>query len=325
MTLVRIIKDWDFPDLLRQLPDASHEWDGVRFTLDPVAACDYLVAFNRIPQDIEIACPRENIWCITQEPPIREYEWLQENFQAFHRVFTQYEHLDGARYVHSHGALPWWVGKSYAELKDLPLPEKSSDLTWITSNVVIHRGHEQRLAFLKYIQPRLRFDLWGRGFRPLPDKWEGLAPYRYALAIENHSSRYYWTEKIADCFLAWTMPIYYGCTHIDEYFPPESMIRIDIDRPDEAEEIICEALASDRWRQKRDALAHARELVLDKYQCFPFIVNEIHKAESGNQSYPAQQVRLSKMTDHYPAAQTPRRSLVDRTLRRSKRLLERWL
>ena len=30
------------------------------------------------------------------------------------------------------------------------------------------------------------------------------------------------SEKIADCFLAWTMPIYYGCPRIAEYFPAES-------------------------------------------------------------------------------------------------------
>src|SRR5262245_10452561 len=207
MTLVRIVKDWDFPNLLRQLPNDSANWNGVQFTLDAATACDYLVAFNRIPYDLDIICPPEHIWCITQEPPAPEYEWLQANFVAFHRVFTQFENLIGERYVHSHGALPWWIGKSYTELKDLRPPAKNRNLTWITSNTIAHQGHERRLAFLHYIQPRISFDLWGRGFRPLSDKWEGLAPYRYALAIENHTSRYYWTEKLADCFLTWTMPI----------------------------------------------------------------------------------------------------------------------
>jgi hypothetical protein len=322
MTLVRILKDWEFPNLLRQLPDKSHEWEGVQFTLDAVSTCDYLIVFNRIPHDIDITCPPEHIWCVTQEPSVPEYEWLQQGFSAFHRVYTQYEALTGARYIHSHGALPWWVGKSYSELKSLPAPEKSKNLSWITSNATGRSGHQQRMAFLQQIQQHIEFDLWGKGFQSLDDKWDGLAPYRYALAIENHSSRFYWTEKIMDCFLAWTMPIYYGCTQIEDYFPAESLIRIDIEKPDEAVAIIREAIASERWLKNREAVAYSRELVLDKYQCFPFIANEIRQFEAANPAYPAQQVHLKHLPYLYGVTPRPKPSLTHRVLSRAKRIVK---
>jgi hypothetical protein len=44
------------------------------------------------------------------------------------------------------------------------------------------------MKFLRKIQKNnLEFDLYGRGFCSIEDKWDGLAPYRYSLAIENFS------------------------------------------------------------------------------------------------------------------------------------------
>ena len=147
------------------------------------------------------------------------------------------------------------------------------------------KGHRDRLAFLERIKGKLAFDLYGRGFRFVEDKWDGLAPYRYAIAVENHSNPYYWSEKLFDCFLAWTMPIYYGCTEITRYFPAEAMVQIDINDPD-AVERIREAVASDRWRRNRDAIAHARELVLNSYQFFPFFARAIKAHEIRQQQAP---------------------------------------
>jgi hypothetical protein len=70
------------------------------------------------------------------------------------------------------------------------------------------------------------------------------------------------------------MPIYYGCTNLGQYFPRESFIEIDIGDANAAE-IIREAVASDRWTRSREAIAHARELVLDRYQLFPFLAEQI--------------------------------------------------
>jgi len=177
------------------------------------------------------------------------------------------------------------------------------------------------MAFLHRIEGRLEFDLWGRGFTPIPDKWDGVAPHRYSLAIENFSGPDYWTEKIADCFLSWTMPIYYGCTNIEEYFPKEALVRIDIASPD-AVRIVEETMRSDLWRRSREAIAFARELVLEKHQFFPFVSEQIRRFESANvgslDPQQREEVRL-------PAARPPKSPLWLRVRRRVSYLGSRVL
>ena len=131
------------------------------------------------------------------------------------------------------------------------------------------------MKFLRRLQDSgLDFDLFGHGFNPINNKYEGLGAYRYSLAIENYCQPHYWTEKVADCFLSWTMPIYYGCTNLSDYFPEESFMQIDIDDPGVINQIKS-IVSSDLFLRNRDAVAEARRLVLDKYQIFPFLDNMI--------------------------------------------------
>lgn len=43
----------------------------------------------------------------------------------------------------------------------------------------------------------------------------------FHICIENVSKKYYFTEKLIDCFLTKTVPIYWGCTNIGNYFNTE--------------------------------------------------------------------------------------------------------
>jgi hypothetical protein len=278
MTLVRIIKDWAWPDLNRQTPGKNGFWQGVQFSEQPVLECDYAVILNFMPKPVSVACFPDHIWTVMQEPPISEYSQMHRGDAGEARVFTQNTSLSGARYIYSHGALPWHVERDYDFLKKCPPPDKLRTLSWITSSLNVFQGHRHRMEFLKKINHHIEFDLWGRGFEPINDKWDGLASYRYSLAIENYSGPYYWTEKIADCFLSWTMPIYYGCTNLEDYFPKESFIQIDIHDP-EAVGRIRAAVCSDQWLRRRDAIAEARKLVLDRHQLFPWLVEKISQAE----------------------------------------------
>ena len=46
----------------------------------------------------------------------------------------------------------------------------------------------------------------------------------FGVAIENFSHRGFFTEKILDCFLLKTIPIYWGCTNISDFFNKEGII-----------------------------------------------------------------------------------------------------
>lgn len=278
MTLVRIVKNWDWPDLLRQLPSGGGNWGGIQFTLEPVDQCDYVIVLNRPSETFKIHCPPKQVWAIIQEPPCGPFRLLHQGNSTYSRIYTSDTNLWGKRYIHSQPVLPWHVNRSYDFLHHCTIPKKERDLSWITSNIDVLPGHRRRLRFLEKIQGNIEFELYGRGFRYIEDKWDGLAPYHYSLAIENFSNSYYWSEKLADCFLAWTMPIYYGCTQISKYFPRESMVCIDINDP-QAIDKIKDTIASNRWSQNIDAIEHARQLVLDSYQLFPFVVQEIRRYE----------------------------------------------
>lgn len=46
----------------------------------------------------------------------------------------------------------------------------------------------------------------------------------FHIAIENASIRNYFSEKILDCFQSRTVPVYYGCTNIGEFFNIDGII-----------------------------------------------------------------------------------------------------
>ncbi len=278
MKLVRIVKNWIEPDIRRQSPGGHGVWDNIRFTEEPVQECDYLLFLNNIQQTaINALCPADNVWAIMQEPYLKGHsDWLLEKHDFFAKVFTHHPG-PGHKYITSHPALPWYINKTYDQLISMPEAHKTKKLSWVVGNADDLPGHAKRYALLEAIQTdkTLDIDLFGRAIQPIDDKWDALAPYQYSLAIENSSSPDYWTEKVADCFLARTIPIYHGCLNLSDYFPKESFIWIDIDDPKTSVEEIKKIISRDDPQKRLPALEKARKLVLNNYQLFPFIANKI--------------------------------------------------
>ena len=277
MRKVLIIKNWDHPDLFRQTPLGEGMWKDIKFTFNS-SSPDYVIVLNYSPKKIKVNTYRENIWSIQQEPPTEFFKVFHKANKIYQNVFTTDPDLNDGRYIHSQPALPWLIDKTYDFLKTTSVPEKPYLLSWITSNKSIFQGHKQRMRFLRNIRPRIDFDLFGRGFKYLDDKWDGLSPYRYSIVVESHRGPYYFSEKLTDCYLAWTMPIYFGCTNITDYFPKDSLVQIDIEDPDVVEKVK-KTIESNLWITRRKAIEKARELVLNKYQFFPYIYDEIKKWE----------------------------------------------
>jgi hypothetical protein len=298
--LVRIIKAWDYPDLMRQTPERSGIWDDIEFTLEPVTECDYVIILNYIPEDTTVVCSPENIWAIMQEPYIKGvFEWMVRAHKQFSRVFSHHIPARSSKYIPSQPCLPWHVNKDYDELVKTEIPLKTSGLSCIMSNLAAFSGHINRMKFLEYIKTsRLEIDIFGKGINFIEDKWDGLSPYNYSLVAENESKTDYWTEKIADCFLAFTMPIYYGCKNLEDYFPRESFITIDINHPENAEEIIKNTIQKNAWGKNLGAIIEARNLVLNKYQFFPYITERIMRNKTGPRD--KKEIRLEAYKDSLP-------------------------
>lgn len=61
------------------------------------------------------------------------------------------------------------------------------------------------------------------GFLPNDDKIN-LFDSMFSISIESSSEKNYFTEKLIDCFLTKTVPIYYGCPNIGDFFDERGMI-----------------------------------------------------------------------------------------------------
>jgi hypothetical protein len=167
----------------------------------------------------------------------------------------------------------WYVNNSFQELNESPIPEKIRACSWVTSGIDRTANHRQRLAFLQLLQQhQLEVDLYGRNLPQwavsqgsISNKWHGLAPYYYNLAIENYTdNQWYVSEKLWDALLSWCLPIYYGGSAADKLLPPGSFLRLP--SLDEAGlNYIREVIASpEAWHAAKDAIAEARQIILHK-------------------------------------------------------------
>lgn len=59
------------------------------------------------------------------------------------------------------------------------------------------------------------------------DKTELFIDSMFHIAIENNQATDYFTEKLIDCFVSKTIPIYYGCPNIGDYFDIRGMIIVN--------------------------------------------------------------------------------------------------
>lgn len=278
--LIRIIKNYKDRNYSQYSPNASMEWDGIRFTEEDVKECDGVVVLNTLKKKVTLKCPVDNIIAIMQEPyHVGDTDWMDSKLEQFRYVFTN--HIPSSignksEIILSHGALPWHVMKTYDELKAMSDPmTKENVISCIASNLTRWPGHKKRVEFIDYLKEhnKLEIDFYGKGTKFIKDKWDAIAPYKYSIVIENNDIDHYWTEKISDVYLGYALPFYFGCTNIDEYFPSDSYIWINIHDPQKALETMREAIESNEWEKRLDSITEARRRVLDEYNLFPMIAS----------------------------------------------------
>lgn len=86
-------------------------------------------------------------------------------------------------------------------------------------------SQSQRLRHVVIATYRDRLSVWGRGYAPVGSKSLVLAPSAFAIEIENVYGDWWFTEKLIDCFLMRTIPIYRGCPEIGKFFDTEGIFQ----------------------------------------------------------------------------------------------------
>jgi|688.fasta_scaffold199255_2 hypothetical protein len=279
--IVRIDRYFKYPDIMQQTSSSEGIWGNIKFTEEKIPVCDYLVILDYPGEDIIVNVNPDNIIHICLEPPNAMSGYRQYANKKVSQIINQI--YTGRKSVQAHGALPWHINKSYDFLTRLNANDliKYNKIGWITSNQRSTRGHIKRMQFLENIKDIDEVDIRGRGFKPITDKWELLSACKYGIAYENYNSPYYWTEKIVDCYLSYAMPVYIGSKSISNFFPPESYIQINPESDDIIDQIK-EIIASAKWDKNMEAISYARNLILNKYQLFPFLSHLIENEQSKN-------------------------------------------
>jgi len=82
----------------------------------------------------------------------------------------------------------------------------------------------QKYRVSVYNKYKKNIDCFGIGINPIENKLTGLKDYFFSFAIENDIIPGYFSEKILDCFMTGTVPIYAGDDYIKSIFDERGII-----------------------------------------------------------------------------------------------------
>lgn len=259
-------------------PKNEPTWGSCTFVAPNEKMYDWFVVYDDTHCNFRVHCPKENTLLITSEPSsIKVYE--RAYLKQFAHVLSGQEDwaLSHKGKIYSQPALLWYYNHKldYNEIRNHRAFNKNKLISTVCSTKQHgHTAHKRRYNFTEEVKKAIpELDWYGKGVQPIEAKSEALDNYRYHIAIENHSSKHWWTEKLADAFLGQTLPFYYGARNLKEYFPEESYIFIDINQPQVAIETIKKALLNNEYEKRLPYILEARRRILEKYNLFATVSN----------------------------------------------------
>ena len=196
------------------------------------------------PTPANLQVPPKNVIGFAQEPHDTPFLKIHQNNFIEYAVKNIGKYFIGAgtntldkfptpTFVGHHGFL------SYETPKPLPFrPQKSNIMSIMVSHKTYTPGHQYRHIIARHIlKYNLPIDIWGNGVdnykREFPNNKyikgsfksmeEMCKDYLFTIAIENTSHDHYFTEKIINPFINSTIPLYWGCKKVEEYFPKHTI------------------------------------------------------------------------------------------------------
>lgn len=166
--------------------------------------------------DVEtIKSVKKYAWLI-ESPAIttNAYQFVQSNATKFDKIFTHSSEL--LKLPNSY-LVP--IGGCFLDNADISSEyEKTKLISMIYSSKQFTEGHKLRFEVANRFGHLMDAMGSGKTGVALPKKISSCDVYAFSIAIENCRRDYYFTEKIIDCFLTGTVPIYWGCPSIGKFF-----------------------------------------------------------------------------------------------------------
>jgi hypothetical protein len=160
-------------------------------------------------------------WLI--EPPSLEngqYEFAKKKFNLFEKIFTYSGEL--INISDKFEFLP--IGGCWINEEDRKIHSKNKLICSITSSKTITEGHRLRHE----VNKKFPFiDTFGNGYKSVDKKIDILRDYMFSVVIENEKMDFLFTEKLIDCFITGTIPIYRGCPSIGQFFDLNGFFTFD--------------------------------------------------------------------------------------------------
>ncbi len=288
MIRVGIEKNWSSmwvseERFLNQSKSGKGSWGRILFHIGYDEGDDFLLILNRSKRSFVSRLPPSRIWGVIQEPPNEIFSPMHYGQPWMGRVYNQMNCSADPRrqFILAPPMVPWFVNMSYGEAESFGPPVKKFDLSCITSKTVFFAGHLARKEMLgSAIKLRPDIKLFGRGFEFVEEKEAALMPFRYSLVMENFRNDYYMTEKIFDCLLCWTVPIYYGAPNISDFFPQGAVLPVD-----GTQQSLMSAfslMSRDDYERRLPALAEARRRILEEHSFFARMSRDIEEVSGAH-------------------------------------------
>lgn len=174
---------------------------------------------SSVQNAIRFSGAKKVAWLLEPYDLIQErYDWIQKNNTQFKYVFTHEKTLldkgENYKFIPFGGC---WIPEQqrYVHTKDKMVSIVSSG----KRELVGHRLRHEVVQ--KYFDV---MDVFGRGYTPIQNKTDGIGSYAFSVVIENCKRDYWFTEKLIDCLMVGTVPIYWGCPSIGDFFDTRGFI-----------------------------------------------------------------------------------------------------
>jgi hypothetical protein len=141
----------------------------------------------------------------------------------FDYIFTHDDELlrRGPKYVKN------VLGTSWVDDNEAAIYKKNKLISHIGSVNQWSRGHRLRHIIANAVTGRYNVDLWGSAYKPFDSKTVPLKDYFFSITVMNAKHNNYFTETLVDTFRCGTVPIFWGCENIGEFFNEKGIIRFN--------------------------------------------------------------------------------------------------
>jgi hypothetical protein len=169
---------------------------------------------------------------------------------------------------------------SHEELLSMSHQPRTKKLSCLVSGKTMITGHRKRLDFINRLikdSPEI-LTLYGRNNIPYhnhrgsltaKEKYLAYEGFEYTLCFENSQVLNYFSDKLFDAILMWSMPIYWGAPNVREYLPVDAFYTLSKDLNDTDIEMVKSVCKRPPTEKNIKAIEEARELIINKYSLWP--------------------------------------------------------